>query len=68
LKEKLISNFVKMDKLVKGLVLVTTLGLVLNLFDFFSYNHADWVCYAVLVLSGLYFVVRKYRFRDESNG
>lgn len=56
-----------MDKLVKGLVLVTTLGLILNLFDVFSYSHADWVCYAVLVLSGLYFLVRKYRFRDESN-
>lgn len=57
-----------MDKLVKVLVLVTTLGLVLNLFDFFSYSHADLVCYALLILSGVYFLVKKYRFRDESNG
>ena len=57
-----------MDKLVKGLVLVTTMGLVLNLFDFFSYNHVDLVCYALLILSGAYFLVKKYRFRDESNG
>ncbi|WP_197429564.1 hypothetical protein [Myroides odoratus] len=57
-----------MDKLVKVLVLVTTLGLVLNLFDFFSYRHADLVCYALLILSGVYFLVKKYRFRDESNG
>lgn len=57
-----------MDKLVRGLVLVTTLGLILNLFDVFSYSHTDWICYAVLVASGLYFLVRKYRLRDQSNG
>ncbi|WP_413512036.1 hypothetical protein [Myroides odoratus] len=54
-----------MDKLVKGLVLVTTVALVLNLFDFFSYSHMEWVCYALLVLSGLYFLLRRYRFRGE---
>jgi len=57
-----------MDKLVKVLVLVTTMGLVFNLFDFFSYSHTDLVCYALLILSGVYFLVKKYRFRDESNG
>ncbi|WP_199268594.1 hypothetical protein [Myroides fluvii] len=54
-----------MDKLVKGLMVLTTIGLVLNLFDFFSYNHADLVCYALLILSGAYFIVKKYRFRNE---
>lgn len=54
-----------MDRLVRGLVVVTTMGLILNLFDFFSYNHADLVCYALLIFSGAYFIVRKYRFRNE---
>ncbi|MDM1045142.1 hypothetical protein HX004_09570 [Myroides sp. 1354] len=54
-----------MDKLVKGLVLLTTMGLVLNLFDFFSYGHADLVCYALLILSGVYFLIKKYRLRNE---
>lgn len=57
-----------MDKLVKGLVLMATIALILNLFDFFGYDHADWVCYALLIFSGVYFLVRKYRFRNESNG
>lgn len=65
MREELISNCIKMDKLVKGLMVLTTIGLVLNLFDFFSYNHADLVCYALLILSGAYFIVKKYRFRNE---
>lgn len=61
-------KFLKMDKLVKGLVLMSTIALILNLFDFFGYDHTDWICYALLIFSGIYFLIRKYCFRNESNG
>jgi len=54
-----------MDSLVKGLVLLTTIALVLDLFDFFSYTHIAIICYILLALSCLYFLVRKYKFNEE---
>ncbi len=53
-----------MDKFVKGVIGLSTLALILDLFDLFNFSGVNIVCYTLLLFCGLYFVLKKREIED----